>query len=734
MTAQVFRNSRRDTLMSSSVSVTADTALSGAHRQAGAPVAAFHPREWISCAKTVVPRPDLCQVLVGLDQAAHRVWHITCPIDVPVEPSILASEAGASSEAVVTVRLGELLLAEDLITSAQLEEALRVQAANEGYAPLGHILVTQNIITRDQLVSVLERHRRSSKLGDLLLRSRELSAEQLETALAEQRRSGQALGEVLIRLGLVSEERMRKALCRQLHIQFFVLDAIIIDPTLRNFVNEKFAMKHRIVSLARVGNVLVVAMDDPTQTWILDDLQRSTGLKIEMITSNSAQITRALERLYRVDVTPSLDSGTTVDVIGEDADADMYGGSVAHQMDSADEIVRKLLRVAVDRGASDIHLETVSSRLQARFRIDGMLQHFNLGTLGDDLSRQRGEVLSRIKILATLDIAERRRPQDGSFRARVEIDGRVVPMDFRVSVIPSYYGENAVIRILDPRGAPDSLAALKLASPVTERLEQLIRSSAGTILVTGPTGSGKSTSLFAIMKSIYRPELKIVTAEDPIEYVCAQFAQHEVNERVGNTFAAYTRAFLRHDPEVIMLGEIRDPETAELAFRAAQTGHLVVSTLHTNDALGAITRLRDLGVDASVWTSSLLGVLAQRLVREICWNCKEEYAPPTTLLSRTFDIVPRDFRWYRGVGCATCHHTGYRRRVAISELWTPSLDDVLLINQDAPLDTIFASAQKNTYSMATDASSKLREHRTTLEELLRVLPPSALRELRTTLT
>jgi type IV pilus assembly protein PilB len=649
-----------------------------------------------------------------------------------VEPSIVSAAEGASSEEAVSVRLGELLLAEDLITPAQLDEALRVQAASEGYAPLGHILVTQKIITRDQLVSVLERHRRSSKLGDLLLRSRELSAEQLETALAEQRRSGQALGEVLIRLGLVSEERMRKALCRQLHIQFFVLDAIIIDPTLRNFVNEKFAMKHRTVPLARVGNLLVVAMDDPTQTWIVDDLQRSTGLRIEVITSNSVQITRALERLYRVDVDVTI-SGTTVDVIGEDADVDMYAGSVAHQIDTADEIVRKLLRVAVDRGASDIHLETVSNRLQARFRIDGMLQHFNLGTLGDDLSRQRGEVLSRIKILATLDIAERRRPQDGSFRARVEIDGRVVPMDFRVSVIPSYYGENAVIRILDPRTAPDSLAALQLATPVTERLEQLIRSSAGTILVTGPTGSGKSTSLFALMKSIYRPEIKIVTAEDPIEYVCAQFAQHEVNERVGNTFAAYTRAFLRHDPEVIMLGEIRDPETAELAFRAAQTGHLVVSTLHTNDALGVITRLKDLGVDASVWTSSLLGVLAQRLVREICWNCKEEYAPPTTLLNATFDIIPRDFRWYRGVGCATCHHTGYRRRVAIAELWTPSLDDVLLINQEAPLDTIFASARKNTYSMATDAAGKLREHRTTLEELLRVLPPSALRELRTAL-
>jgi type II secretory ATPase GspE/PulE/Tfp pilus assembly ATPase PilB-like protein len=641
--------------------------------------------------------------------------------------------AGGASEVASTTRLGELLLAENLVTSAQVDEALRVQASSEEYAPLGHILVTQKIITRDQLLSVLERHRRSSKLGDLLLRSRELTASQLETALAEQCRSGQALGAVLIRLGLVSEDRMRQALCRQLHIRFFELDAIIIDPSLRNFVNEKFAMKHRMVPLARVGNLLVVALDDPTQTWIIDDLQRSTGLKMEVITSNSAQITRALERLYRVDATANLISGTTVDVIGEDADIDMYSTSAMRQMDSADEIVRKLLRVAVDRGASDIHLETVSNRLQTRFRIDGMLQHFNLGTLDDDLGRQRGEVLSRIKILATLDIAERRRPQDGSFRARVETDGRVVPMDFRVSVIPGYYGENAVIRILDPRGAPDSLAALKLATPVTERLEQLIRSSAGTILVTGPTGSGKSTTLFAIMKSIYHPEIKIVTAEDPIEYVCAQFCQHEVNERVGNTFATYTRAFLRHDPEVIMLGEIRDPETAELAFRAAQTGHLLLSTLHTNDALGAITRLIDLGVDASVCTSSLLGVLAQRLVREICWNCKQEYAPPAALLSATFEMVPRDFRWYRGAGCATCHHTGYRRRVAITELWTPGLDDVLLINQDAPFDTIAASARKNTYSMATDALTKLREQRTTLEELLRVLPPSALRELRTTL-
>ena len=631
------------------------------------------------------------------------------------------------------VRLGELLLSEGLVTPAQLEEALRVQGAPDGYAPLGHILITQKIVTRDQLLSVLGRHRRSSKLGDILLKSREINRTQLEAALAEQSRTKQPLGEVLLRLGYISEERLRVALCRQLHIRFFNLDTIILDPTLRNLVSEKFAMKHRTVPVSRVGNLLIVAMDDPTQARLLDDLESSTGLKIEVITSTSDNITRALERLYRAEPTPSLGAGTTVDVIGKDADNGMYDSSPTRRIDSADEIVRKLLRVAIDRGASDIHLETISTRLQVRFRIDGMLQHFNLGALGDDLGLQRAEVLSRIKILATMDIAERRRPQDGSFRARVETDGRIVPMDFRVSVIPSYYGENAVIRLLDPRGAPDSVAALKMAAPVTERLQQLIRSAAGTILVTGPTGSGKSTTLFAIMKSVYRPEIKIVTAEDPIEYVCSQFCQHEVDERVGNTFASYTRSFLRHDPEVIMLGEIRDSETAKLAFRAAQTGHLVLSTLHTNDALGAVSRLQDLGVDSSVCTSSLLGVLAQRLVREICWNCKEEYAPEPGLLHVAFEVVPRDLKWYHGAGCATCHQTGYKRRVAITELWTPSLDDVLLINQEAPFETITESARKNTYTMATDAVAKLREGRTTLEELLRVMPPSALRELRATL-
>jgi type IV pilus assembly protein PilB len=628
------------------------------------------------------------------------------------------------------VRLGELLVAEGLVTPAQLEEVLRVQRAPGRYAPLGHVLITQKIITRDQLLSVLERHRRSSKLGDILLKSREISRTQLDAALDEQRRTQQPLSAVLLRLGYISEERLRVALCRTLHIRFFNLDAIVLDPTLRGLVGEEFALKHRIVPVSRVGNLLILAMDDPTQTRLVAELQRNTGLKVEVITSKAAHITRALERLYRTE-TPIAPAGTSSDVLDGDT-VDRSDEPPTRETDPADEMVRELLQLAVDRGTSDVHLETNAHGLQVRFRIDGVLQHLHLGPLGDGLARYRMAVLSGVKALAALDVGERRRPQDGRFCTRLRMDGRLVPIDCRVSVIPSFHGENAVIRVLDPRGVPGSIAALNMAAPVTERLQQLIRSAAGMILTTGPAGSGKSTSLLAIMKSVYRPEIKIVTAEDPIEYVWPEFCQHEVDERAGNTFAAYAHSFLRHDPEVIMLGEIRDAETARLAFRAALTGHLVLGAVHAGDALGALVRVRDLGVDGAACASSLLGVLAQRLVREICPDCREEYAPPAGMLATTFGSVPADLRWFRGVGCSGCHQTGYRRRLALAELWTPGADDVPLITQGAPLDAIAAAARKNIYSMASDALATLRQGRTTLDEILRVLPPSALQELRTT--
>jgi type IV pilus assembly protein PilB len=403
---------------------------------------------------------------------------------------------------------------------------------------------------------------------------------------------------------------------------------------------------------------------------------------------------------------------------------------VQRTAESTTAIVRQLLTLAVERGASDIHLEAVDRGIQTRFRVDGVLQELEIERVAELLNLNRGKLMSRLKILSKLDIAERRRPQDGSFRARVERGGQAATVDFRISIIPSYYGESAVIRILDPRGLPQSVEALGLRAPVAARLRQLLRSTTGIILVTGPTGSGKSTTLFGALKSVYQPGIKILTAENPIEYVCDAFRQHEVDDRLGNTFAKYLRSFLRHDPDVIMVGEIRDGETADLAFRAAQTGHLVLSTLHTNDTISAVPRLQDLGVDANLITSSLLGVLSQRLVREVCVECRERYTPPADLLGEVIDSAPADFAWYRGRGCASCNYTGYRGRMILSELWTPNDADVVLINRGAPFEEVQQSALKSTLPMADDAAEKLRQGRTNLEELIRALPHSALRQLR----
>ncbi|PYN24062.1 MAG: type II secretion system protein GspE [Candidatus Rokuibacteriota bacterium] len=648
----------------------------------------------------------------------------------------------------VSLRLGDILVYEGLATAADVQSALHLQSVARTYIPLGHILVAQKIITRRQLLSVLERHQRQSKLGELLVKTKALTTEQLATALAEQRRRKQALGEIVIRLKYVTEEQLRHALCLQLHISFFDLDTIELDRSLRTLINPRFARKGLVVPVARVGNTLVVAMDDPTRTAVIEDIKSSTGFAIEIITSTRASIRRALAHMYPGPV-PAEPNGLAPrpnghephplvgepDILSFEEIEDLSEGRAAYldvqrAAESTSGIVRQLLTLAVERGASDIHLEAVDRGIQTRFRIDGVLQELDLDRVDEMLNQNRGKLMSRLKILSKLDIAERRRPQDGSFRARVERDGESATVDFRISIIPGYYGESAVIRILDPRGLPQSVEGLGLREPVAARLRQLLRSSTGIILVTGPTGSGKSTTLFGALKSVYQPGIKILTAENPIEYVCDGFRQHEVDDRLGNTFAKYLRSFLRHDPDVIMVGEIRDGETAELAFRAAQTGHLVLSTLHTNDTISALPRLLDLGVDANLITSSLLGVLSQRLAREVCSECRAQYTPPADLLGDILGTPPADFRWYRGHGCARCNYTGYRGRLILTELWTPNDADIMLINRGAPFEEIRQSARKTTLPMADDAAEKLCQGRTNLEELIRALPHSALRQLR----
>ena len=697
--------------------------------------------------------------------ARNAPWHFGCfPID-PMTPTassaiesprlvalhggVSAFRNGARRQAAV-LRLGDLLVAEGLATHAQVQKALRVQSQSKTYMLLGHILVAQKVITRNQLLSVLDRHRRRSKLGELLVKSKAITAEQLETALAEQRRWKQTLGEVVVRMRLVTEEQMRRALCQQLHINFFDLDTIVLDRTLQALINPRFAKKRLVIPIARVGQTLVVAMDDPTRTSVIDDLKASTGFDIEVITSTAASIRRALEQMYPGLVTSNVSVPTTASVgqqiptiVGEPnilsfeeidrlAEEKLTYVDAHHPAEGTASMVRRLLGLAVESGASDIHVEAVEHGIQTRFRIDGVLQELALDDLDETMNQNRGKLMSRLKILSKLDIAERRRPQDGSFRARLTRDGQTATVDFRISIIPGYYGESAVIRILDPRGLPQSVEGLGLREPVTMRMRQLLRSSTGIILVTGPTGSGKSTTLFGALKSVYQPGIKILTAENPIEYVCDNFRQHEVDERLGNTFATFLRSFLRHDPDVIMVGEIRDTETANLAFRAAQTGHLVLSTLHTNDAISALPRLLDLGVDANLIASSLLGVLSQRLAREVCAECRELYSPPPQLLEETLGTSRVDLEWSRGRGCAACNYTGYRGRMILSELWTPNDADVVLINKGASFDEVRESARKTTLSMADDVAEKLAQGRTNLEELIRALPHSALRQLNLT--
>jgi type IV pilus assembly protein PilB len=309
-------------------------------------------------------------------------------------------------------------------------------------------------------------------------------------------------------------------------------------------------------------------------------------------------------------------------------------------------------------------------------------------------------------------------------------EGQEVKIDFRISVIPGYYGENVVLRILDARNAPKSIDELGFSERINDTLHRLLKRNTGIILVTGPTGCGKSTTLYGALMTSYRPGIKILTAEDPIEYVYDKITQCEVNEKLGNTFAKYVRAFLRQDPEIIMVGEIRDTETAEMTFRAAQTGHMVLSTLHTNDAIGSITRLLGLDVDPSLISSCLLGVVSQRLVRGICPNCKKEYMPSKQLLREFFEVPPVDIRWFKGQRCSQCNHTGYSGRIAVSELWIPSEKDTILINKGEGVDELRESSAQSTIFMSEDAMEKLRAGKTNLEELIRTLPFSSIYQFR----
>jgi type IV pilus assembly protein PilB len=625
--------------------------------------------------------------------------------------------------------LGEVLLREELVTRDEIDDAFATQRQGP-YRPLGTILSERGLISERQLKHLLGQ-RPQYRIGELLVRSQAITPRQLEHALEQQKYLKMPLGQVLLKLNYLTDEQIRRALSAQLNISYVDLDTVPVDRALIRFINGSYARRHLVLPLALDDQTLTVVMDDPTQSHVIEELTRSTGRIIRLVTASQAAIQRTFKRLYGTTVdAPSANGKEAVEILAEEA-AQAAVGPTAGNDQRGDEIFRQILKKGIDQRASDLHLEMLPNRLYIRFRVDGVLHEPDMGSLQESCDRHGREIISRIKILGGLDIAERRRPQDGSFRVQIERDGEVRPIDLRISIVPSYYGESVVLRVLDRKQVPGSIDQLGLAPRLSEPLKQLVQRPTGVLLVTGPTGSGKSTTMYASLLTVYRPQIRILTAEDPVEYVFEQFSQSQVNDLVGNTFASYLRAFLRHDPEVIMIGEIRDHDTAEMAFRAAQTGHMLISTLHTNNAIGVVPRLLDLAIDPSLLASSLNGVVNQRLIRRVCQNCRDEYEPSAEVLKEFFaGPPPAELKFWKGRGCQRCRLSGYAGRLTVAELWIPSQHDRILVAKRAHFAEIRLSAEASTIGMAEDARDKLLGGLTNLDELLRVLPYEVVHKLR----
>ncbi len=564
------------------------------------------------------------------------------------------------------------------------------------------------------------------RLGDLLVAEGLVKQEELQRALAEQKGTTEKLGSVLVRLKLVNEEQLTGFLSRQYGIPSITLSQLDIDPGILRLVPPQIAKKYEVLPVKRAANTLTLAMADPTNVFALDDVSFMTNLQVLPVVASQAAIRRAIERNYEnqgaaiTDVLTELaeDQVSNVEVVDDDEDS---GGKVDvfELKESADEapvvkLVNMVLVDAIQKGASDIHWEPYEKVFRIRFRIDGVLHEMLTPP-----KRLESAIISRLKIMSSLDIAERRLPQDG----RIKLRYHAREIDFRVSILPTIFGEKAVLRILDKDALQLDLTKLGFDPGALETFEKVIRQPYGMILITGPTGSGKTTTLYSAIHAINSPEHNIMTAEDPVEYNLKGVNQVQINDGIGRTFASALRAFLRQDPDVILVGETRDLETAQISIRAALTGHLVFSTLHTNDSPSTVARLIDMGIPPFLVASSLLLVMAQRLGRKVCKDCKEPYeVDEDTLLpyGHVLTGVGRT-QFYKGRGCATCSFTGMKGRVAIYEVMPVSQEIRDLILKNAPVTDIRAMAQAQGMKTLRQAGLlKVLAGATTVDEVLRV--------------
>ena len=560
--------------------------------------------------------------------------------------------------------------------------------------------------------------KKSKSLTHLLVEDGLVSQEQLLEAFENKRESGKSLARTLIEMGIVSESKLTEVLAQHLDLEFVDLTSYRIDLTATALLDEKIATRHLAIPLAFDGDTLIIAMADPTNIFALDDVKMDTGHPVRPVVATKQDIEEAIRTHYRGQGEP--DAEVEVEEIGS---GDMDGAEISAALGSALDdapivrFVNYLINEAVTAGASDIHFDPQEKEIVIRYRIDGVLHDVKSLPI-----RALGGVTSRIKIMSDLNIAERRIPQDGHYEKHVA--GRAI--DFRVAVLPTTFGEKIVLRILDKSSIMLGLNDLGYSGDALERYEAVFRRPNGAILVTGPTGSGKSTTLYATLNVLNDETKNITTVEDPVEYRLAGINQMQVNPKAGLIFSTALRSILRTSPDIIMIGEIRDFETAQIAVEAALTGHLVLSTLHTNGAPAAITRLTEMGVQPFLTASGISCVLGQRLARKLCL-CKQEYEPVGELLER-IEFPAQEGNgtpvFYRPKpdGCSRCSQTGYKGRIAIVEIMPMSPEiEAMTIEEASTAEIKKIAIEQGMKPMRVDGLEKVREGITSIEEVLRVV-------------
>jgi type IV pilus assembly protein PilB len=560
------------------------------------------------------------------------------------------------------------------------------------------------------------------KLGELLVKEGLISAAELEKAITFQRQEGGRLGEIIVKLNFVKEEQIVRLLGKQLGIPYFTLGTGMLKPAveqkLENFIPHEFANKNFVLPLSHTLKSLTVAMVDPLDLILIDNLRKLTGCEVNPVIATRVDIGNAIEEFYgkaaglkdAVSASYDIDEGHALEMV-DTAEEELSLDKLVARAGEAPvvKLVDLIIRQAINERASDIHIEPFKDKISLRYRIDGRLYEIPPPSRHLHLA-----ILSRVKILAKLDIAEKRLPQDGAITVKIEEK----PIDIRISTIPTIYGEKAVLRILDRSQISLDLNRLGMDPLQLELLRKAIISPYGLIFLTGPTGSGKTTTLYGILNEIKSPTKNILTIEDPVEYKLEGINQVQIKPDIGLTFAAALRSFLRQDPDIMLVGEVRDLETAEICLRSALTGHLVLSTLHTNDAPSAINRLIDIGVEPYLITPSLICVVAQRLIRKLCPDCKEAYEPSAEQFA-SFKLKAELI--YKPKGCPKCNHIGYKGRIGVAEVMMINYEIRELITQRAGFQKIKEAAQASgMQTISESAIKKVEQGLTCLEEALSV--------------